>query len=235
MHGTVHGVLERDALIWHDEALRTAFASAGLVTLDDLVACELGQAVSSARTRACRKIELAGHTVFLKTQKTRRSDLSPRRWPSYALRRPPLVREADALRRLDELGVRTPRIVAEGARRDAALSHSAALVTQEVEGYCDLVRWLETAPERSAIDGTLAALDELVARLHERGYVLLGAKYRNVLVPARGAAAADELVLIDQPNFGKTRSRRLRAKDWRHLAFDKQRYVDAPSSGGADG
>ena len=215
-----------EALTWHDADARAALAALGVETLDELVDFRGGEAVSSARTRSCRRVDFGERSLFIKTQRVSARRLAPRRWPSYALRPAPLRREATNLRILEELGVRTPRILVEGVRRDGPLAHRAVLGTESVSDSFDLVAWLATGPPRRQVEATLAALEELVARIHARGYVLLGAKYRNVLVPADGGARGlADIVLIDQPDMRRSRSQRLRAKDARHLAFDRARYA----------
>jgi hypothetical protein len=212
-------------VIWRDPQAREVFARAGFVTLRDFAGCTLGQVVTGARTRWLRRVPLDGTAWFVKVQDLRGVSLPWQRWPSLCLRGSPVAREARALDALRGHGFRTPDIVASGHERGWFLPRIALLVTRAVEGHVDLVRWLEGRPAAGAVTRTLDAADALVRNAHEHGLVLLGAKYRNLLVPAAGVTSPDQIVVLDQPDLRVSRSARLRRKDWRLLRRDRDRYA----------
>lgn len=204
-------------VVWHDPAARAVFAAAGMVTLRDFAACRLGQELTRARTRWLRRIELGGQTWFVKVQDLRRASVPLHRWPSLCLRGSPVAREVRTLALLAAHGFRTPAVVASGQERGVLLPRIALLVTREVPGHVDLVRWLAGQPPAEQVARTLAAARALVQRAHDQGLVLLGAKRRNLLVPQAGAQGPEDVVVLDQPDLRRSRSARLRRKDWRLL------------------
>ncbi len=213
-------------LRWFDESARVAFVGAGLSTPEAL--CKLvGEPVTSARTRRLIRLERFDAVWFVKTQDLRTTPLPLRKLPSYALRGSPVTREATSLQTLASLGIRTPRLIAVGEARGRLLPRTAALITRRLDDTVDLVRFLANTTDASIALATIAAAEALVERVHNAGYVLLGAKYRNILTPPTGAVSDEQLAILDQPNLKRSRSARLRAKDWSHMQLDRQRYGPA--------
>ena len=101
----------------------------------------------------------------------------------------------------------------------------ATLLTRSMRGSVDLVQFLAGRPPPDVAERTVACAEEMVRAAHAAGIVLLGAKYRNILVPNGGASDASELALIDQPDLAWSWSSRLRAKDLRLMERDRQRYL----------
>jgi hypothetical protein len=211
------------AVVWRDEAARGVFAHANLTSPSDFAACRLGEELTRARTRWLRRVELDGGTYFVKVQDLRGACLPWHRWPSLCLRGSPVAREVRSLDLLREHGFRTPDVVAWGQERGLLLPRIALLVTRAVAGHVDLVAWLARRPPADAARAAMDAAEALLARAHDRGLVLLGAKYRNLLVPETGATTPDQIVVLDQPDLRPSRSARLRHKDWRLLHRDRAR------------
>lgn len=209
---------------WSDEAAREAFAKVGLGTMEELAACRFGELVTTARTRWLRNLEIAGRHWFVKVQDLRGHVLPPARWPSYLVKGSPVAREGRSLAVLRALGIKVPDVVAEGQERGFLFPRLAALVTRELEGYVDLALWLAGRPSTAAANRAMNAAEALLARLHAEGFVALGFKYRNLLVPVEGLDAGRPLAVIDQPDLRRSRSERLRAKDRDILARDRQRF-----------
>jgi 3-deoxy-D-manno-octulosonic acid kinase len=95
---------------------------------------------------------------------------------------PRFLSEMERSRRLAELGVATPAVLA-GVRYGAPLWHRADVATERVRGTDLVARFFGAAlvseAERLA---TWSAVGELVRRLHEVGYVHPDLQLRNVLV-----------------------------------------------------
>lgn len=214
------------SLAFYDDAAERDFRAAGLDTLEALCASSGGQIVTTASTRICRRLELSGSIYYVKTQDLARARLPLRKLPSYLLRGSPIVREQCALRVLEKHGFAIPAIVAGGGRRSRGVPRQSALVTRAVPEHTDLATWCATAAadDDGVARGCFDAVEACVARAHDAGLVLLGAKYRNFLIPDEGCSDARHVVLIDQPNLRESSSRRLREKDRRLLALDRHRY-----------
>ena len=175
-----------------------------------------GPPVTTARTRRLYRLELPGLTCYVKLQVAPPSALPPRRWLSYALRRPPHLREARALDRLDAAGFRVPEVLAAGARGRFPATVRAALVTRAVPDHVDLAAWLEAEPDPARRGAALDLAEALLAEVHAAGLALGGASPRNLLVPVDGPRAPRDLVLLDQPNLARA-SRHRCARDVRRL------------------
>ncbi len=210
--------------IWQEEAARKLFADHGLSTLDQLCAYEGGELITTARTRALRRIQLGDDCFYVKTQELSPKRLPLRKYPSYLFKGSPLTREAHALDALGALGLRVPQLIASGEERRAGLPRRAVLITRELPKHLNLVRYLAACEEKALRLRACDFAEQLLRSLHKRGYVLLGAKYRNLLVPTAGPQTPEEIALVDQPSFRETRSERLRNKDLRLLLQDRQRY-----------
>jgi len=100
------------------------------------------------------------------------------------------------------LGFHTPEVVAHGQRRRLGFPRYAVLVTRQYERHIDLVTYLERAPEREEARRTVECAHALVDRAHSLGVVLLGAKYRNILVPPLGAVAGFMLGMFGRAAIG---------------------------------
>lgn len=207
---------------WRDDEARVLFAEEGLRELDDFLDCRSGVQVTQARTRSLRRIELGQQAWYLKTQDLRRAKLPLSRIPSYFFKGSPVAREARSLETLAQLGILVPDLIASG-QEGRPLPRGAMLLTRALPGYLDLVAWLETRPRHTEARSVLSRAEALVQDLHERGYVLLGSKYRNILVQPKQTESP--LALIDQPDLTRSRSSRRRQKDLRLLAFDRNRYA----------
>lgn len=209
-----------------DARAQRAFAAAGIASLSALCASQLGELVTQAATRRCVRLELDGDVYYAKTQQLRLSQLPPGRWPSYLLRGSPLRRERRALATLAAAGFRTPTVVAAGSTPPWHLQVCAALVTRAVPGHLDLATWATTPPagDDAIARKTFNAAEALVRRAHDLGIALLGAKYRNLLVPTDGCEDPAQIVVLDQPSLRRSRARRLHERDDALLAFDRERY-----------
>lgn len=212
------------SVVWCDDAAREAFATAGLRTLDEFAACRAGEVLTTARTRWLRRLHLAGSEWYVKVQDLRGFRLPLRRWPSFLFRGSSVAREARTLGLLREHGFKTPDLVAHGERRGRLFPELALLVTRGVPGHRDLRAWLASGPPVATARAALDAAEALVARAHERGLVLLGAKYRNLLVPEAGPSGPDDFVILDQPDARRSRSPRLRRKCRALLARDRATF-----------
>ena len=209
---------------WRCERARAVFAGAGLARLEDLADCRRGELVTTARTRWLRRFELGGTVWYLKVQDLRRTRPRLHKWPGYLARGLPVWREARSLDRLRRLGVRTPEVAAAGQLRLLWRPRLAVLLTAEVPGHVDLVTFLRAEPSAAAARAAMDAAEALVASLHDLGLVLLGAKYRNLLVPRAGTGDPAAIVVLDQPDLRASCSRRLRTKDRALLALDRARH-----------
>jgi len=196
-----------------------------MTTLEQLVEIARDELITTARTRKLWKLELAGDVFYVKVQDLRGKRLRVGRWPSYLFRGTSVGREPGTLAVLAGLGFHTPEVVAHGQRRRLGFPRYAVLVTRQYERHIDLVTYLERAPEREEARRTVECAHALVDRAHSLGVVLLGAKYRNILVPPLGADDWSELALIDQPDLRRTDSKRLRGKDLMLMEFDRNRYA----------
>lgn len=213
-------------LVFVDDVVRALFEAHGLHDLEALCTSMLGEVITTARTRTCRRVEVAGRCFYVKSQDLRSKRLPLRKWPSYAMRGSPLEREVQTLACLASAGFSVPRLVAHGVRRRHGLPLIAAIVTEAVETHVDLQRWCATpaAEQDDCARACFDAAEHLVVSAHERGLVLFGAKYRNLLVPYNGARAISDFVIIDQPDLRKSKSGRARRKDLALVHGDRQRY-----------
>lgn len=211
-------------LLWSDPDAEKIFASHELASLEEFAGLELGTVKSAARTRYVRQFELGGSSWYLKVQDLRGKRLPGRKLISYFFRGSPVEREARNIPILQELGVRTPRLVASGDSRRRGFPELAVLLTRDLTGYVNLVDYLARCAGKKQAVQVMELADALVHDVHAKGYVLLGAKYRNILVHADEARENIQLALVDQPDLLRSRRKRLRAKDWRHMQFDRERY-----------
>jgi Lipopolysaccharide kinase (Kdo/WaaP) family len=212
-----------DGIEWRDPSAQEIFAKAGLRELCDFLDCRRGVEVTEARTRSLRRLELGEQCWYLKIQDLRGKRLPLSRLPSYLFKGSPVAREARSLESLRALGILVPDLVASG-QAGFPLPFGAMLLTRSLPGYVDLVAWLETRPDPELAREVLLRAEALVHDLHARGHVLMGAKYRNILVQPDQTNAA--LALIDQPDLSRSRSARRRRKDLQLLAQDRLRYAD---------
>lgn len=209
-----------------DARAQGAFAAVGIDSLEALCASPLGEVVTSASTRRCVRLELDGDVYYTKTQQLRLWQLPLARWPSYLLRGSPLRRERRALALLADAGFRTPTVVAAASTPPGRLYVQAALITRGVPDHVDLATWAASprADDDAVARATFDAAEALVRRAHGLGIALLGAKYRNLLVPTDGCDDAAQVVVLDQPSLERSNSRRLHERDDALLAFDRERY-----------
>ena len=223
-------------LVWFDPDLETRLRALGLCALCDLegtlaeervlALAETPAPITSARTRRLYRLPAAvegAPDVYVKLQFARAEDLAPRKWASYTLQVSPLLREARAALALTRLGLRTPEILAAGARGRFPSTVRAVLITSEVPGTTDLESFLAATTGPAERRASIAAVEATVARVHELGFALGGARYRDFLVPREGARHADEVVILDAAAFGRGAKRR--ARDRSHLNLDRARFV----------
>ncbi|MCA8968696.1 MAG: hypothetical protein KDC95_02895 [Planctomycetes bacterium] len=213
-------------VVFCDSETRALFERQGIATLTTLCAMRAGEPVTTAKTRACYRIEIDARTFYVKTQDLARARLPLRKLPSYLFRGSPLEREVRAHEILRAAGFRTPDVIAHGSMRKHWIPVQSVVVTEAVEGHVDLAHWART-PEANDDDRARMTFDcarRLVLDVHAHGLVLAGSKYRNLLVPTNGCINASEIVLIDQPNLARSTSRRRRRKDLELLDLDRSRY-----------
>ncbi|MCA8963326.1 MAG: hypothetical protein KDC48_00490 [Planctomycetes bacterium] len=127
---------------------------------------------------------------------------------------------------LADAGFRTPTVVAAASTPPGRLYVQAALITRGVPDHVDLATWAASprADDDAVARATFDAAEALVRRAHGLGIALLGAKYRNLLVPTDGCDDAAQVVVLDQPSLERSNSRRLHERDDALLAFDRERY-----------
>lgn len=214
----------RPALWWFNPEAQAFFNSLALDQLldlsGDLDKQRLGQIsdppgpLTRAKTRLLFRVPASeGPAYFVKIQVAHPGLIRLKKWPSYALKPSPLIREARAAELLSNLGLRTPQILASGATGRFPRTMRAALITREVPAYTDLAQ----VPTSTNI----AAVEAVIAQVHAKGYALGGARFRDFLVPRAGAQGPHEVVIIDAVNFG--RGRRKRARDRSQFDFDRAR------------
>jgi len=192
--------------------------------------------VSRARTRRCLRLEDDLGVLFVKTQVLGNFRLPPRKWPSYLFRGSPVRREVEAAALLEAHGFRVPRYLACGERRGLLLPRFAWCVSEGVPAHADLRAYCAATRDPALRLRAADLADLLLETVHEKGLVLGGAKYRNLLVPAEGPRTPGDFVLLDQPDARPCRRSRARARDRRHLALDRRRYAlggpETENSGG---
>ncbi len=202
-------------LEWRDEEARAHFLGLGLIALDRLEGdldeprlAELGEQVTTALTRRLYRLDPG---YYVKVQVARPGVLPPRKWISYAAKPSPLLREARAYAVLAGLGLRTPPVLACGARGRFPVTVRAALITRELPDHVNVEQRAEAAD----------AVEEVVARIHTAGYSLGKARYRDFLVPAEGRIDADSVVVLDAASLARGTARQ--ARDLRQLADERRR------------
>lgn len=130
--------------------------------------------------------------------------------------RPTVLRELDALRSCQALGVRVPDIVFCGVERDPQRQWRALLVSKALDGFVDLDTWHAQDARlhhRPAVhDAMLQALAVNLARLHRghRQHGCLYGKHVFVRVTGEGAQATVDVALLDLEK-SRTRLSRQRA------------------------
>ena len=221
-----------EPLVWYAPGVEAHLLALGLEDLCALAGdlseprlAALGVEVTRARTRRLYRLADAppgDDAWYVKLQLARASELAPRKWVSYALQASPLLREARAAAALRAIGLRTPELLATGARGRFPRAVRALLVTREVPNHVDLERFLRSAPPPARARLSIDAVEAAVARVHQAGFALGGARYRNFLVPASGAEHADDVLVLDAAGFG--RGARRRARDRGHLNLDRARF-----------
>ncbi|MBA1191908.1 InaA protein [Pseudomonas entomophila] len=130
--------------------------------------------------------------------------------------RPTVLRERDALRSCQSLGVRVPDIVFCGVERDPQRQWRALLVSKALDGFVDLDTWHAQDARlhhgQAVHDAMLQALAVNLARLHQghRQHGCLYGKHVFVRVTGEGAQATVEVALLDLEK-SRTRLSRQRA------------------------
>lgn len=130
--------------------------------------------------------------------------------------RPTVLRELDALRSCQALGVRVPDIVFCGVERDVERQWRALLVSKALEGFVDLDTWHAQGARQqhgqAVHDALLQELAVNLVRLHQghRQHGCLYGKHVFVRVTGEGARATVEVALLDLEK-SRTRLSRQRA------------------------
>ena len=176
---------------------------AGLADLEALLAGGGGRRIRhSLRTNAYR-VELrepgGGHrTLYVKAHR------EP--WPRlrYLFRRSRPAREWRVLQGLRERGIPAARPVAVGERRRRGLPLGAVLVTEEVPGSTDLVKFVQAPGARPHTRERLRekrrcieALARFTRRMHEAGYLSRDFHWRNILIVP--GSPEPRFFIIDNP------------------------------------
>ena len=149
---------------WHGR-----LAAAELDTFDALMQSDRGLCRSWHDCRQTYQIKLVGsETIFLK--RDTRSSLKDLSADLCRLRRPqPLCMvELAALRRVAELGVRVPEVIAYGQRRRAGLPWQAVLVMRRLPGVA-LHKFLRADPPAPARQAAMRAAGAVAGRLYGAG------------------------------------------------------------------
>lgn len=116
--------------------------------------------------------------------------------------RPTVLRERDAIRAFERLGVRVPRLVYCGARRDGEAGWQALLVTEALDGFIDFECWYasmagrpDTEDERARVLDQIATV---LARLHRGGWQH-GCLYpKHIFIRlGEGQGATPDIALLD--------------------------------------
>ncbi len=212
---------------WLDEDSHRLFEEGGLQEIQDFLAFQGGEIISSARTRTCRLIELGGLRYYIKTQDLRDRSLPFRKWPSYLFHNSPILREARSIPLLRSLGWGTPILVAEGCLGGRPWPRASLLITREVEGHVDLARFPGSSSQARA---WASALRSLIRDTHAQGFILGGVRFRNFLVPLGEKTESilpspKSIVILDQPRLRRSKSKRLQQKDFRYIESDLDRLL----------
>lgn len=221
---------------WAQGGLETSLNTAGFAALctlhGDLAEAQLaalgGAPVTTARTRRLYRIphpSEPGAELFVKIQVAPPGVLKPKKWFSYAFQPSPLVREARALAALSALGYRTPDVLAFGGRGRFPGTVRAALITRAVPHAKDLESWLKGEPELDSAAASVRAVRDTLDALHARGLALGGARFRDFLVPVKGAHEPADVTLIDTAGFGA--GARKRARDLGQFEAECARFVQS--------
>lgn len=121
----------------------------------------------------------------------------------HPLGRPTVLRERDALRAFERLGVKVPRLVFCGARRGGQAGWQALLVTEALEGFIDFEHWYASLQERADTAGererVLGQVATVLARLHRGGWQhgCLYPKHVFIRLGEGEGPASVEIALID--------------------------------------
>ena len=230
-------------LYWQNNIFEATFREAGLDSLEELCdeALDLcGDVLTTARTRRLVRMTLPYKppgtegegqpmTFYVKTQVVPSFGVPPKKWLSYLMKGTPVGREGRSLRRLADLNVKTPLLVAAGARGHFPGRLKAVLITRGLDTHMDLEAYLEHETDQRKRRVTAECAQLLVEALHKRGFSLGGARYRNFLVPKIGTESIFEVALIDQPDFGRAPHRR--ARDLRLMSQDHGRFFSGSQEG----
>lgn len=148
----------------------------------------------------------------------------------YPLGRPTVLREREALDAWTRLGVRVPRVLYSGARRDEHGAWRALLVTEALDGFVDLERWYaQGGRERhgeQVHDRFLQQFGAVLARLHGARWQHGCLYAKHVFIRIQGGEV--EIALLD---LEKSRRRWSAKKAMRH---DFQQLRRHSSWGNAD-
>jgi len=146
--------------------------------------------------------------------------------------RPTALREYHALRALERLGIRVPRVVYCAAQRPQG-QWRALLVTEELSGFVSLEQWYH-GTARSVGEAlrhqVLRRLAEMLARLHRAGWQhgCLYPKHIFVRVEGEGDRAQVEVALLDLEKCRRRLScRRASRRDMAQLRRHAEPMPDA--------
>lgn len=162
---------------------------------------------------------------------------------SHPLGRPTVLREADALRALQALGVTVPSLVFCGARREQQ-QWRAVLATRALEGYLNLADWYGSAPDAQQRAALTRELARALARMH-RGRWQHGCLYaKHIFVRNSAVQGEVDVALLDLEKARRRPLPYLAARrdlaqldrhrgsmpdaDWRELVQWHQRLLRAP-------
>jgi len=145
---------------------RDALAAAGLDLFEALMLCESDRCFSMHGRGQTYRIELpGGEAVFVKRNySTSLKDVCTDLW---SLRAPiaPCVSEARALKRMAELDIVAPRLIAWGQRPRLAWPGAAVVVMTELTGQ-PLDQFLHTDSDEDARRAALTAAGEVTAKIY---------------------------------------------------------------------
>jgi hypothetical protein len=207
--------------------------SQGLVTFENFMSFEQGTLVSSANDATVRHLSIRyrgrRNHLYIRHYRYKPDGLWDRLGTNYARR---YFANSETLR---ILGIATPEIVAAGERRAPRIPHvSGFVIVRALSHMSSLLHYLprlftessgrELRREKLAL---IAALAQVVRRMHDGGFVHIDLALKNVLVRRR--ADEYELAVAESPRGRRVsapwRLRRGVRRDLALLDFTARRFV----------
>jgi len=198
-----------------------ALSRAGLATFDALMRSRRGVRMASHKRGGTYRIDLPdGPTVFLKRDTATMLKHILADWLRGRRSRPRVLREREAMARVERLGIVVSEVIASAERRRWGMAHQGVLLTAAVGGE-PLAAYLQRDEPPAARRAVLAEVGRTVAKLYQAGlswpdllskHVFIGTDGRIGLIDLERLTPVGDALREQIPQQARQFCRSLRAR-----------------------